>query len=143
VVNRKGVYTDLAKWAKARATRTCAWTASSCRRPLAAHRPLQGTHHRAAGGQPGGGPAREAELRELLSQALDLGKGVLHLLRRWTAWPRWKPAMPPAGHRRAEGVPPSAPARSCGTSYPELDPRMFSYNSKHGWCPGCVGTGLA
>ena len=20
---------------------------------------------------------------------------------------------------------------------------MFSYNSKHGWCPGCVGTGLA
>ena len=30
----------------------------------------------------------------------------------------------------------------CGTSYPELDPRMFSYNSKHGWCPDCVGTGL-
>src|SRR4029079_12183043 len=32
---------------------------------------------------------------------------------------------------------------TCGTSYPEPDPRMFSYNSKHGWCPGCVGTGLA
>jgi excinuclease ABC subunit A len=31
----------------------------------------------------------------------------------------------------------------CGTSYPELDPRMFSYNSKHGWCHTCVGTGLA
>ena len=31
----------------------------------------------------------------------------------------------------------------CGTSYPELDPRMFSYNSKHGWCTTCVGTGLA
>ena len=30
----------------------------------------------------------------------------------------------------------------CGTSYPELDPRLFSYNSKHGWCTGCVGTGL-
>ena len=30
----------------------------------------------------------------------------------------------------------------CGTSYPEPDPRMFSYNSKHGWCMGCVGTGL-
>ena len=30
----------------------------------------------------------------------------------------------------------------CGTSYPELDPRMFSYNSKHGWCNTCVGTGL-
>jgi excinuclease ABC subunit A len=31
---------------------------------------------------------------------------------------------------------------TCGTSYPELDPRLFSYNSKHGWCTSCVGTGL-
>src|SRR5690606_29613237 len=30
----------------------------------------------------------------------------------------------------------------CATSYPELDPRLFSYNSKHGWCPDCVGTGV-
>ncbi|MEO8039288.1 MAG: excinuclease ABC subunit UvrA, partial [Betaproteobacteria bacterium] len=26
---------------------------------------------------------------------------------------------------------------------PELDPRLFSYNSKHGWCETCYGTGLA
>ena len=31
---------------------------------------------------------------------------------------------------------------TCHTSYPELDPRLFSYNSKHGWCPDCVGTGI-
>jgi excinuclease ABC subunit A len=31
----------------------------------------------------------------------------------------------------------------CSTSYAELDPRLFSYNSKHGWCPDCVGTGVA
>ena len=31
----------------------------------------------------------------------------------------------------------------CATSYPELDPRLFSYNSKHGWCTDCVGTGVA
>ena len=30
----------------------------------------------------------------------------------------------------------------CATTYPELDPRLFSYNSKHGWCPDCVGTGV-
>jgi excinuclease ABC subunit A len=30
----------------------------------------------------------------------------------------------------------------CSTSYNELDPRLFSYNSKHGWCPECVGTGV-
>ncbi|MDZ4199449.1 MAG: excinuclease ABC subunit UvrA, partial [Kiritimatiellia bacterium] len=30
----------------------------------------------------------------------------------------------------------------CERSFPELDPRLFSYNSKHGWCPTCYGTGL-
>jgi excinuclease ABC subunit A len=30
----------------------------------------------------------------------------------------------------------------CGRSFPEPDPRLFSYNSKHGWCPSCFGTGL-
>jgi excinuclease ABC subunit A len=25
---------------------------------------------------------------------------------------------------------------------PEPDPRLFSYNAKHGWCPDCYGTGL-
>jgi len=30
----------------------------------------------------------------------------------------------------------------CARSFPELDPRLFSYNSKHGWCPACFGTGL-
>src|SRR6185295_16952946 len=28
------------------------------------------------------------------------------------------------------------------TSFPELDPRLFSYNSRHGWCGTCYGTGL-
>jgi excinuclease ABC subunit A len=32
---------------------------------------------------------------------------------------------------------------SCGKSFPEPDPRLFSFNSKHGWCPRCFGTGLA
>jgi excinuclease ABC subunit A len=31
---------------------------------------------------------------------------------------------------------------SCHRSFEELDPRLFSYNSKHGWCPRCYGTGL-
>ncbi|MFW6292372.1 MAG: excinuclease ABC subunit A, partial [Spirochaetota bacterium] len=29
----------------------------------------------------------------------------------------------------------------CGRSFDELDPRLFSFNSKHGWCPTCMGTG--
>ena len=30
----------------------------------------------------------------------------------------------------------------CQRGFPELDPRLFSYNSRHGWCPDCFGTGL-
>ncbi len=30
----------------------------------------------------------------------------------------------------------------CSRSFSSLDPRLFSYNSKHGWCFACVGTGL-
>ncbi|MBT9594726.1 MAG: excinuclease ABC subunit UvrA, partial [Vitreoscilla sp.] len=88
--------------------------------------------------------ANEAELRMLLAQALDLGKGVMHLLH---------PLDGLAGTMAAGGSTARIGAvtvfstkracPTCGTSYPELDPRMFSYNSKHGWCTTCVGTGLA
>jgi excinuclease ABC subunit A len=30
---------------------------------------------------------------------------------------------------------------SCGDSFDDLDPRLFSFNSKHGWCNSCFGTG--
>ena len=30
---------------------------------------------------------------------------------------------------------------SCGTSMPELEPRIFSFNSPHGACPRCTGLG--
>ncbi|MEE9606357.1 MAG: excinuclease ABC subunit UvrA [Myxococcota bacterium] len=31
----------------------------------------------------------------------------------------------------------------CGISYPELSPRMFSFNSPHGACPRCTGLGAS
>src|SRR5439155_8240215 len=30
---------------------------------------------------------------------------------------------------------------NCGTSMPELEPRIFSFNSPHGACPHCTGLG--
>ncbi len=145
VINRKGVYTDLAKWAKARGH----------------------THLRVDGefvpvnpfpridrfkehtlelpvGDIVVDPANEAELRRLLSRTLDLGKGVLHLLHPLDGL---DDSMVPGGNqgRGIGAVKVFSTKRACpvcGTSYPELDPRMFSYNSKHGWCTGCVGTGL-
>src|SRR5439155_10478832 len=29
----------------------------------------------------------------------------------------------------------------CGESFEEPDPRLFSFNSPHGWCTGCHGFG--
>ncbi len=31
---------------------------------------------------------------------------------------------------------------NCGQAFEELDPRLFSYNSKQGWCESCFGTGV-
>jgi excinuclease ABC subunit A len=66
-------------------------------------------------------------LRQLLSKTLEIGKGVVHVL---------------AG-KDVQVFSTKRACRSCGRSFPELDPRLFSYNSKHGWCAACYGTGLA
>ena len=31
--------------------------------------------------------------------------------------------------------------KTCGIRYAEPEPRLFSFNSKHGWCETCFGTG--
>ncbi len=142
VVNRKGVYTDLAKWAKGRGHThlrvdgeflpTSPWPRIDRFKEHTLELPV---------GDLVIAPEHEAELRELLAKALDAGKGVLHVL------------APLDGLSLADGgtgagvgsVKVFSTKRACpvcGTSYPELDPRLFSYNSKHGWCTSCVGTGL-
>src|SRR6202042_1845963 len=56
-----------------------------------------------------------------------------------------------AGVREGEGVegeaPPllfseRSPCLNCGTSIPELEPRIFSFNSPHGACERCHGLGF-
>ncbi|MGL4667142.1 MAG: excinuclease ABC subunit UvrA, partial [Saezia sp.] len=66
---------------------------------------------------------QESALREALEKALEHGKGVMHVLSE--------------GQVDVFSTLRACPV--CHTSYPELDPRLFSYNSKHGWCPDCVG----
>ena len=78
----------------------------------------------------------ERELRAALTTALDFGKGVVHLA--IDAPSRASPA-------RGGGVSIFSTRRacpSCARSFAELDPRLFSFNSKHGWCQECFGTGL-
>ncbi len=145
VVNRKGVYTELADWA----------------------RPRGYTHLRVDGNfLPTTGfpridrfkehtielpvcdldvtPANEALLREKLTLALEHGKGVVHVLAPLDGL-RTAFSQGQAKHEGLGKVEVFSTLRACpvcATSYPELDPRLFSYNSKHGWCPDCVGTGV-
>ncbi|HYN13104.1 MAG TPA: excinuclease ABC subunit UvrA, partial [Burkholderiales bacterium] len=127
VVNRKGVYTDLAKWALSKGywhlrvdgkllptrpfPRIDRFKEHTIELPVGDAQVL---------------PKKEFELRQLLGRTLEIGKGVVHVL---------------AG-KEVQVFSTKRACRSCGRSFPELDPRLFSYNSKHGWCPACYGTGL-
>lgn len=144
VLNRKGVYTDLAKWAKTRGNThlrvdgefvpVAPWPKLDRFKEHTIELPVADLIV---------GPDNEAVLRERLAEALDAGKGVMHLL---APLDGLHEAMADGVSRGIGTVRVFSTKRACpvcGTSYPELDPRMFSYNSKHGWCSSCVGTGLA
>lgn len=150
VVNRKGVYTELAKWASARGFDYLRVDGEFL--PVAgwgtAKGPKIDRYREHTIELPVGdvvvAPENEARLRELLASALEHGKGVVHLI---TGLEGLADALATGkstlrmGRVKVFSTQRACP--SCGTSYPELDPRLFSYNSKHGWCPDCVGTGLA
>ncbi len=144
VVNRKGVYTDLAKWAKARGSTHLRvdgefvtvdpWPKLDRFREHTIELPVADIVV---------SPDHEAELRRLLDETLELGKGVMHLLAPLDGLHHAMQndhSTARVGEVKVLSVKRACPV--CGTSYPELDPRMFSYNSKHGWCTTCVGTGV-
>jgi excinuclease ABC subunit A len=144
VVARKGVYTDLAKWAKARGHSHLRVDGEFLKvDPFPRIDRFKEHTIELPVGDLVVDPAREAGLRELLLKALDLGKGVMHLL---APLDGLKAAMEAGAATSSFGTvrvfSTKRACPTCGTSYPELDPRLFSYNSKHGWCPSCVGTGL-
>ncbi len=144
VLNRKGVYTELADWARPRGythlrvdgnflpttgfPRIDRFKEHTIELPVASLM-VQ--------------PENEAALRLALTTALEHGKGVLHVLSSLEGLAEaMKSGVSTAGigalhvHSTRRACP------VCATSYAELDPRLFSYNSKHGWCPDCVGTGV-
>ena len=158
VVSRKGVYTDLAKWAKARGhthlrvdgefVPVDPWPRLDRFKEHTLELPVADLVVSAD---------NEAALRAALAEALEVGKGVMHLLTgidglaeamrtdasTGTATATDAPLGKGLGIGRITVFSTERACPVCATSYPELDPRMFSYNSKHGWCRTCVGTGLA
>jgi excinuclease ABC subunit A len=145
VMNRKGVYTELADWARPRGythlrvdgqflptqgfPRIDRFKEHTVELPVASMVVE---------------PAHETELRQALMTALEHGKGAVHVL---SGLDGLQQAMETGedtsqiGQLHAFSTRRACPV--CDTSYAELDPRLFSYNSKHGWCAQCVGTGIA
>ena len=144
VSGRKGVYTELAEWARPRGyshlrvdgnflpthgfPRLDRFKEHNIELPVAS----LDVH-----------PAQEAPLRAALASALVHGKGVVHVLSEMAGLREAMLAGTPAqGIGTVQVFSTKRACPVCATSYAELDPRLFSYNSKHGWCPDCVGTGL-
>jgi excinuclease ABC subunit A len=131
IVSRKGYYTDLAKWAGNRGFDTLRVDGEYLPTD---NWPRLDRYHEHNIDLPVGSIAinnkSEEKLDELIQRTLDYGKGVIKVV---TAKSRnAKETL--FSIKRA--------CNSCGTSFPEPDPRLFSYNSKHGWCESCYGTGV-
>ena len=128
VVARKGLYTDLAKWAGSKGYKELRvdgqriavkpWPRLDRFKEHDIELPVARLGISARG---------EQDLRSKLAEALTHGKGVVQVL--------------PAGARKAEVFSTKRACPSCGVSFAELDPRLFSFNSKQGWCSTCFGTG--
>ncbi|MBC2769747.1 excinuclease ABC subunit UvrA [Pusillimonas minor] len=145
VTARKGYYTDLAKWAAGKGythlrvdgefTPVSPWPRLDRYKEHTLELPVADLVV---------DPANETELRRALRTALEFGHGSLSVLSPLT--------HQTASLERNMHLLSDHPAQihfsvkracpCCGTSFPEPDPRMFSYNSKHGWCTSCFGTGL-
>lgn len=133
VVARKGYYTDLAAWAAGKGYShlrvdgellpTAEWPRLDRYKEHTIQLPIDQILIETV---------NEQKLRESLQLALQLGKNTVHVIHVDRSGRTSEPVV--FSTERA--------CPSCGRSFPELDPRLFSYNSHHGWCPACNGTGF-
>ncbi|MDR1462334.1 MAG: excinuclease ABC subunit A [Azoarcus sp.] len=131
VTGRKGLYNELAKWAKSKGYEqlrvdggylpTAKWPRLDRYREHDIELPTGMAVVR---------PKNEDLLRGFAHTALEHGKGVMKVLTMGEAGAK------PTTFSTIRACP------SCGSSFPEPDPKLFSYNTRHGWCPACFGTGL-
>jgi len=138
VTARKGFYTDLAKWASGKGFThlrvdnafigTAKWPRLDRFKEHTIELPVADLIV---------DNNNEVALREGVRSALEYGQGVMSVL-----WPLGKLESDMSAPLEQTHFSVKRACPSCGTSFPEPDPRMFSYNSKHGWCQGCFGTGL-
>src|SRR5690606_10563307 len=126
VVARKGIYRELAQWAAERGypqlrvdgeyQPTSDWPTLDRYKEHNIELPLATLSVK---------PENHRELYQALTQTLNLGNGVV--------------IAAPEGRAQERLFSTQRACPGCGCGFPELDPRLFSYNSKHGWCTACYG----
>lgn len=136
IISRKGYYTDLAAWALKKGFEelrvdgdylpTDQWPRLDRFKEHSIELPV---------GTMALNVANEQSLTQLLQRALDFGKGVVLVEAAGIEGRTKKSAAQSTLFSTQRACP------NCHTSFRELDPRMFSYNSSHGWCNSCYGTG--
>ena len=136
VVNRKGIYQDLAKWAASKGHTHLRVDGQFV--PTQPFPKIDRFKEHSIDLPIGDvliAPNNEAQLKTLLDTALNYGQGVVQVVH----------PLHTGDDRPLQSVLLSTKRAcpSCGTGFAELDPRLFSYNSKHGWCSGCFGTGVS
>ena len=129
VIGRKGYYTELAEWAANRGyetlrvdgmpTATSAWPRLSRFKVHDIELPVAELTV---------APAAGRELADALARAVELGRNMVRVLE--------------VGAAEGELFSTERACPKCSRSFEPLDPRLFSYNSRYGWCPECFGTGV-
>jgi excinuclease ABC subunit A len=146
IVARKGYYTDLAQWALRKGFAllrvdgeflpTANWPRLDRFKEHNIELPVGGREV---------SPKYEMLLGELLDAALEYGKGLV-IVGGSRSCATESQRRGHAEARPSEDTEVLFSTRracpKCSRSFEELDPRLFSFNSKHGWCPRCYGTGL-
>ena len=127
VLARKGIYRELAEWAAARGFSqlrvdgdlqpTEGWPQLDRYREHTIECPVLTLAV---------SPQAFAPLLSGVQHSIDLGQGLVRVVSEQTE-------SLYSSHRACT---------SCGQGFAELDPRLFSFNSKTGWCTTCYGSGL-
>ena len=127
IAQRKGIYTDLARWAAARgATQLRVDGAFVPTEPFPRLRRFVEHTIEMPIASVTVGRGSAAELRAAVITTLEAGDSVAHVLDR-------RGRITVHSSRRA--------CPGCGRGFAEPDPRLLSFNSPQGWCPQCHGTG--
>jgi excinuclease ABC subunit A len=122
---RKGFHTRVATWAARQGIEEMLVDGRTVRTD--AFQPLERFKEHDIDGFLGEAIADEKTIRELVSRALRFGKGSARVI---------------DSHGASHVLSTTMNCPDCATAFEPIEPRLFSFNSPHGWCPHCRGFGM-